>query len=116
MATFKVAAGTDWIDTIVFGSANDRWRLDDYDIWMHVKRAGDATVLLECTTENGRLIISPLGPRRLEINVGWGEIEDIEPAPFEFDVLLENRATEIRSRSGPHTLSITRGITFPELV
>lgn len=116
MAAFTVAAGTDWISTIVFGSANDRWRLDDYDIWMHVKKAGDATVLLECTTADGRLVISPLGPRRLEINVGWAAIEAIEPGPFEFDILLENKTTTVRSRSGPHTLTITRGITFPELV
>lgn len=116
MAAFTVAAGTDWIDTIVFGSASDRWRLDDYDIWMHVKKPGDATVLLELSTANGRLMISDAAARRLEINAGWAEIENIEPGPFEFDVLLENKTTELRSRSGPHTLTITRGITFPEII
>jgi len=114
MATFKVAAGTDWIDTIVFGSVNDRWRLDDYDIWMHVKKAGDATVLLELSTADGKLVVPDALARRLEINVGWAQIEAIEPGPFEFDFLLENKTTAIRSRSGPHSLSITRGITFPE--
>lgn len=114
MATFTVAAGTDWIDTIVFGSANDRWRLDDYDIWLQVKKPGDATVLIECSTADGRLVISDPAARRLEINVGWAEIDDISPGPFEFDLLLQNKTTEIRSRSGPHNLSITRGITFPE--
>jgi len=112
MAAFTVAAGTDWIDTVVFGSASDRWRLDDYNIWMHVKKAGDATVLLDLSTENGRLVIRDAAARRIEINVGWPDIENVEPGPFEFDFLLENKATEIRSRSGPHTLVITNGITF----
>lgn len=114
MATFTVAAGTDWIDTIVFGSVNDRWRLDDYDIWLQVKKAGDDTVLLELTTANGKLVISDAAARRLEINAAWPEIEAIEPGPFVFDILLENKTTEVRSRSGAHTLSVTPGITFPE--
>ncbi len=114
MATFTVAAGTDWIDTIVFGTVNDRWRLDDYDIWLQVKKAGDATVLLELTTGNGGLVISDARARRLEINAGWALIEAIEPGPFVFDFLFENKTTAERDRSGPHTLSITPGITFPE--
>lgn len=114
MATFTVAAGTDWIGTMVFGSASDRWRLDDFDIWLHVKKAGDATVLIEASSDDGRLIVTDAMARRLEINVGWSEIEAIEPGPFEFDVLFHNKTTEVRSRSGPHSLSITRGITFPE--
>lgn len=114
MATYTVAAGTDWIDTMVFGSSVDRWRLDDYNIWMHVKKPGDATVLLDLSTGDGKLAISDAAARRLEINVGWSLIEAIEPGPFEFDVLFQNKTTEVRSRSGPHTLTITRGITFPE--
>jgi hypothetical protein len=114
MATFTVAAGTDWIDTIVLGSVNDRWRLDDYDIWLHVRKAGDAAVLLDLNTTNGKLVISdPIG-RRLEVNVGWAEVDDISPGPFEFDILFQNKTTQIRSRSGAHTLAITPGITFPE--
>lgn len=114
MAAFTVAAGTDWIDTIEFGSTVDRWRLDDYDIHLHVKRPGSGTVLLDLTTANGKLVIADARWRRLEVNVGWAEIEELEPGPFEFDILLENKSTAVRSRSGPHTLSITRGITFPE--
>jgi len=114
MAAFTVAAGTDWIDTIVFGSVNDRWRLDDYDIWLHVKKEGDDTVLLDLTTANGRLVIADAPGRRLEVNVGWSLIEAVEPGPFVFDILFENKTTEVRSRSGPHTLAITPGITFPE--
>ena len=114
MAAFTVAAGTDWISTMVFGSSADRWRLDDYDIWAHVKRAGDATALIELDTGNGKLVISDPITRRLEINVGWDEIEEIAPGPFEFDVLLEHKTTGIRSRSGPHDLTVTPGITFPE--
>ena len=114
MATFTVAAGTDWIDTIVFGTVNDRWRLDDYDIWLQVKKAGSAVAELELTTANGKLVISDAAARRLEINVGWEEIEEKAPGPFIFDILFQNKATEVRSRSGPHTLSITPGITSLE--
>lgn len=114
MATFTVAAGTDWIDTIVFGTVNDRWRLDDYDIWLHLKKSGDAATELELTTDNGRLVISDAAARRMEINVTWALIETIQPGPFVFDILFQNKTTEVRSRSGPHTLSITPGITFPE--
>jgi hypothetical protein len=114
MATFKVAAGTDWIATLEFGSVDDRWRLDDYDLFLHVKRPGSAVVLLDLNLDNGKLIISDAAARLLEVNVGWEEIEALEPGPFEFDVLFENRTTGVRSRSGPHSLSVTRGITFPE--
>ena len=116
MASFTVAAGTDWIDTLVFGSGNDRWRLDDYDIWLQVKQPGGNTVLLDLSLANGKLIISDPVSRRLEVNVGWSEIEAITPSgPYSFDVLFENKTTLVRSRSGPHTLSITPGITFPEV-
>lgn len=114
MATFTVAAGTDWIATMEFGSVDDRWRLDDYDLFLHVKRPGSAVVLLDLNLANGKLVIRDAAARLLEVNVGWSEIEALEPGPFEFDVLFDNRTTDVRSRSGSHTLSITRGITFPE--
>lgn len=114
MAIYSVAAGTDWLDTFVFGSVEDRWRLDDYDIYLQVKMPGDDAVLLDLTTANGKLVITDPVARRLEANVGWAEIEAIEPGPFEFDILFDNKTTDVRSRSGPHTLTITRGITFPE--
>jgi hypothetical protein len=114
MATFTVAAGTDWIQTFRFGSVNDRWRLDDYHIWLHVKKAGDPSVLLDLNTQAGGLTITDPVSRVVEANAGWDAIEVIEPGPFEFDILFENKTTEVRSRSGPHTLTITRGITFPE--
>lgn len=114
MAAYTVAAGTDWLDTMVFGSVNDRWRLDDYDIFLHLKKSGDAAVLLEATTDNGRLVVTDAAARRLDVNVGWALIEAHEPGPFEFDLLFHNRSTEVRTRSGPHSLTITRGITFPE--
>ncbi len=114
MGTFSVASGTDWIGTLAFGSTGDRWRLDDYDIWLQVKRPGDDAVLLDLNTANGKLVISDPVARRLEINVGWSEIEDLTPGALEFDILMQNKTTEIRSRSGPYTLSITSGITYPE--
>ena len=114
MAAFTVADGTDWLQTLVFGGANDRWRLDDYDIALHIKQGGQAAVLVELTTANGKLVVSdPIG-RRLEVNVGWSEIDAVGPGPFVFDILFDNKTTGIRSRSGPHTLTITSAITLPE--
>lgn len=114
MATFMVAAGTDWIAAMQLGSFNDRWRLDDYEIWLHVRRFGDNAILLDLNTDNGKLIIADPVARKLEINVGWSEIDDISPGPFEFDVLFQNKTTGIRSRSGAHILQVTPGITFSE--
>lgn len=117
MATFTVAAATDWISVLALGSVGDRWRLDDYDIFAEVKAPGDDAVLIDLSLDNGRLIISDPVARRLEINVGWALIEplvSVFPATFEFDFLFVNRTTEVRSRSEINSLVITRGITFPE--
>ena len=114
MATFSVAAGTDWIQTFKFGSGADRWRLDDYHIWLHVKRAGGSAVLLDLNTQDGGLTITDPVERMLEANAGWADIDDIQPGPFEFDFLFENKTTGIRTRSAINTLTISRGITFPE--
>lgn len=111
MATFTVAAGTDWLATTLVGAPGDRWRLDDYDIAAHLKRPGDDSVLLELTLANGRLIISDAPGRRLEFNIGWELIEPLLPGDFIFDLLFENRSTEVRSRSERHELVITSGIT-----
>jgi hypothetical protein len=115
MTAFTVSDGTDWIQRLVFGAPSDRWRLDDYDITLHVKAAGDASVLLDLSTENGKLVIVDPVARHLEVNVGWSEIEAIGPGPFVFDVLFENRTTEVRARSERYTLTITDAITFPEV-
>ncbi|RFC66436.1 hypothetical protein DYI37_03055 [Fulvimarina endophytica] len=114
MAAFTVADGTDWLQTLVFGGPNDRWRLDDYDITMHVKRSGQAEVLIDANLDNGKLVIANAAGRRLEINVGWSDIFAAGPGPFVFDVYFVDRATDIRSRSGPHTITITPAITLPE--
>lgn len=117
MATFTVAAATDWISVLALGSVGDRWRLDDYDIFAEVKAPGDDEILIDLSLDNGRLIISDPIARRLEINVGWTLIEPLAsvlPAAFEFDFIFINRSTEVRSRSGLNTLLVTRGITFPE--
>ena len=111
MATFSVAAGTDWIATVLVGAPGDRWRLDDYDIAAHVKRPGDDTVLLELTLLNGGLVIADALARRLEINAGWALVEAILPGGFVFDLLFQNRTTEVRSRSERHDLVVTSGIT-----
>lgn len=111
MAAFTVAAGTDWLATLLLGEPGERWRLDDYDIAAHLKRPGDDTVLLELTLANGRLVVADAAARRLEINVGWSLIEPLLPGDFVFDLLFENLSTGVRSRSGTHSLSITTGIT-----
>lgn len=119
MATSTVAADTDWIEAFVFGSPSDRWRLDDYDIWAHVKAPNDNTVLLDLTLDNGRLIIVDALARRLEINVGWADIEALDASPgaaksYVYDFYLRNRTTDVAERSGPHQLTITPGITQSE--
>lgn len=111
MAAFTVAAGTDWLATLLLGELGERWRLDDYDIAAHLKRPGDDTVLLELTLGNGRLVVADAAARRLEVNVGWALIEPLLPGDFVFDLLFENLSTGVRSRSAPHSLSITTGIT-----
>ncbi len=114
MATFEVAEGTDFVGTIEFGTAADRWRLDDWVLTAHLKAPGDPQELIEMTDTNGRLIIRDAVNRRLEINVSWTEISDLTGAAYEFDIVFENRTTGIRRRSEPYTLAITRGITKVE--
>lgn len=114
MAEFTVSDGTDWLQRLVFGAPTDRWRLDDYDIAIHVKSQSSAAVLLDLTTTNGKLVIIDPVARHLEVNVGWAEIEAVGPGPFVFDALFANKTTEVRARSERHTLSITPAITYPE--
>ncbi|TDT94930.1 hypothetical protein DFO45_2688 [Azorhizobium sp. AG788] len=111
MATFEVAAGTDWIATLQVGETADRWRLDDYDIWLQARVPGTNVVLLDLSLDDGRLVISDPVARRLEINVGWADIAPLDATTLEFDLLYANRTTEIRSRGERHTLVITPGIT-----
>lgn len=114
MTDFTVSDGTDWLQTLVFGAPTDRWRLDDYDIALHVKAPNSAAVLLDLSTANGKLVITDPVARHLEVNVGWSEIDAVGPGPFVFDVLFENKTTEVRARSERHSLTITSAITFPE--
>lgn len=107
----KVANGTDWIETIAFGSDADRWRLDDYLIWMDLVATGSPTVLLSASLDDGRLQISDARNRRMEINIPWPEIEALGPGPFEYDFLFQNRTTGVRSRSERLTLQVGDGIT-----
>lgn len=111
MADFTVAAGTDWIATLVVGSTADRWRLDDYDLRLQARVPGTAETLLDLSTDDGRLVISDPVARVLEVNVGWPDIRPLDATTLEFDLLYTNRTTGIRSRSERHTLTITAGIT-----
>lgn len=111
MASFTLAEETDWIQPVIFGEPDDRWRLDDYDIYLHVARAPGDDPVLELSTLDGTLTISDAASRRLEINVAWNEMADLRGG-YLFDFLFIDRTTGIRTRNGPHTLAITPGITF----
>ncbi len=119
MVAYSVPAASPWVGLIMFGEIEDRTRLDDWDIYSHLKAPGDPTILIEMTLTNGRLVISDPVSRRLEINVGWEDIAPLAttlPATFEFDFVFINRATGIHERNPDiHTLTVTRGVTFPEI-
>lgn len=119
MVAYTVPATSPWIDLIMFGEVEDRTRLDDWDIYSHLKAPGNPTVLIEMSLANGRLVIVDPVSRRLEINVGWEDIAPLAtvlPATFEFDFYFINRGTGIRDRNPDiHTLTVTRGVTFPEI-
>ena len=114
MAEFVVYEGTDWISTLVLGEVYDRWRLDDYNIYAQVRAVGSDVVVLDLSTFDGTLVVSDPLARRMEINVGWTAIEELPPARYEFDLLLENKTTDVKTRSGPHAIDIVRGITSME--
>lgn len=114
MATFSVAAGTDWIVALTLNPSGERWRLDDYDLWLQVKAPGSDTALLDLGLDSGALHIADPIARRLEINVAWPNMAPLDAGTYEFDVLMENRTTGIRVRSETNTLTITRGITKKE--
>lgn len=107
----QVRAGTDWIEVFTLGAPGDRWRADDYDLFLEVKRPGETTALIEASTANGRIVIVDGRSRRIEINVGWELIAAIEPGPFEYDILAANKSTGRRRRTPIVLLTILRGIT-----
>lgn len=111
MAAFTVANGDDWLQPFDFGAVGDRWRLDDFDIALHVKAPGSDVVLIEATTLDGKLAITDAAARRAEVNIGWSVIADTGLGSFEFDFEMINRVTGIRTHSEIHTLTIRRTIT-----
>lgn len=114
MADFTVAAQTDFIGTIIFGSKNDRWRLDDFKLTSQLKRPDEDDELVSMTLANGRLVITDPITRKLEIHIPWQEIAALTGDLFEFDIVFENRTTGRRDRSEIYTLAVTRGVTRVE--
>lgn len=117
MADYYVRAETDWRETFWLGRRTDRWRADDYDIYLQIKRPGagiPGEVLLEASTIDGRIAVVDAKTRRLEINIGWLDMADLEASLFEFDFLLINRTTEQRDRSVTHSLTVLTGVTSKE--
>lgn len=114
MAGYSVRAGTGWRETFWLGRRTDKWRADDFDIYLQIKLIGSDGVdgaLIEASTLNGRVTIVDPVSRRVEVNIAWTEIADLQARSFEFDFLLINKATEARDRSVMHTLTVLRGIT-----
>lgn len=112
MTTFMVANGDDWLQPFDFGYPGDRWRLDDWDIALHVKAPDSDVVLIQATTSDGKLVITDAQERRAELNIGWSEIADTGVGSFEFDFEFVNKVTSIRMHSEIHTLTIRRTITL----
>lgn len=72
--------------------------LTGYSARMHVREAIDAVdVILECSTENGRLVIDPLVGKVL-IYVEAAAMEDVEAATYRYDLELVIGATPIVTR------------------
>lgn len=111
MAAYSVSDGTDWIQSLVFGSAGERWRLDSFDLAMTLRSVGDPALQVSLSLANGRLVVKDAAARRLDINLGWPQIEALAPGPFEFDVLFVHRSTGVRSRSERCLLTVTPAIT-----
>lgn len=114
MADFEIRSGTDWITTIEWGEAGERWRLDDYELFLQLKAVGSSSAALTLTLDNGGLVITDPIARRLEISASWEQLDELGLGVFEFDVLFVNRSTGLRDRSSVFTLSIIRGITSTE--
>ncbi len=114
MADYFVRAGTGWRETFWLGRRADRWRADDFDIYMQIKLPGSDgadTALLEGSTLDGRIVVVDAVSRRIEVNFAWEDIAALDDRAFEFDFLLINKATEARDRSVSHSLTVLRGIT-----
>ncbi len=118
MADYSVRAGTGWRETFWLGRRTDRWRADDFDIYLQIKLPGSDgadAALIEASTIDGRITVTDPVSRRLEVNIEWTEIEDLAAQKFEFDFLLINKSTEARDRSVMHTLTVLRGITQKDI-
>lgn len=114
MADFAVRAGTGWRETFWLGRRTDRWRADDYDIYLQIKLPGasEATeALIDASTEDGRIAIVDPASRRIEVNIEWTEISNLAASNFDFDFLLINKTTGLRDRSVRHTLAVIAGVT-----
>lgn len=117
MADFFVRAGTGWRETFWLGRKADRWRADDYDIYVHIKLPGSDEAdeaLLEGSTLDGHVTVMDPKSRRIEVNFAWEDIAELAVSKFEFDFLLINKTTEARERTATDTLSVLRGITSKE--
>jgi hypothetical protein len=110
-----IRSNADWLQTFVFGSTAERWRLDDWDVEMHVKAPADLpTVLFSASTEGGDLTITDPVGRRLDLSVPRETVEAFAGRDLVFDFHRTNKSTGVQVSSETIGLSIVDGITFPE--
>lgn len=111
MADYQVKNGEAWLQPFQWGQPNDRWRLDDYHIYMQLKIGDDVTIRHEASTLNGGIIITDAVARRMEVNVAWADIAAAGAGPFVFDFLFINKTTAVREHSEIFTLEIVGVVT-----
>ncbi len=110
MADFEVFEGADWIASIAFGEQGERWRLDDYDLYMDVVPRGSEVAQLSLALGSGLTITNPVA-RVLEINVPRQTMSGLDRGDYDFDFLFTNHTTGVTDRSEPFSLLIRAGIS-----
>ena len=115
--SFTVRANADWQEPFVLKQEGERWRLDDYDVEMHIKAAaGTGDPLLTLTPAAGSLVIVDPVEGRVEIFVPRESFggDPLGPGTYVFDFHLTNKTTAIQTSTETCTLVVVAGVTYPE--
>lgn len=114
---FTVRANADWQEPFVLKQDVERWRLDDYDVEMHIKgAAGTGVPLVTLSPADGSLVIVDPVEARLEIFVPRESFDGtpLGVGTYVFDFHLTNRATGIQTSTDTCVLVVVAGVTYPE--
>ncbi|MGX1096504.1 hypothetical protein [Amorphus sp. MBR-141] len=117
---FTVRANADWQEPFVLKQDVERWRLDDYDVEMHIKAAaGTGTALVTLSPADGSLVIVDPVEGRVEVFVPRETfVSTLPPGSYVFDFHLTRRDTDAARRFQTSTdtcmLVVVAGVTYPE--